>query len=173
MHRWFLLFCLPFALKADPRVDYFRQYIGRWLGDFTIHSGATGYTETFPIEQRYWWEDEQLHGLSVAETDRGIEAASSRALILDGKLRLEVTRGEEVEGYWGVLHDGGILWLSEDLTRATDYQMKETFVEENGVRALHSDGFDTFIYEGGLAHLVYRGRLRWQPSEDRIRADCI
>jgi hypothetical protein len=84
MHRWFLLFCLPFALKADPRVDYLRQYIGRWLGDFTIHSGATGYTETFPIEQRYWWEDEQLHGLSVAETDWGIEAASSRALILDG-----------------------------------------------------------------------------------------
>lgn len=161
------LFCLAAcALPAGEVIDYLKGYEGRWVGDYTIHSAATGYTETFPLEQRYWWEDGQLHGFSVSETDRGIETASSRAFIQDGKLRLEVTRKEEVEGYWGVLHDGGIVWLTEDLARAMDYQMKETFVEENGTRSLHTDGFDTFVYEGGLAHLVYRGRLRWRPAED-------
>jgi hypothetical protein len=153
----FLMF--PLALSAYEIVDYLKQYEGRWVGDFTIHSTATDYSETFPVEQRYWWEDGQLHGISVSETNRGMETARSRTFIQDGQLRSEMKTDASVETYIGALHDGGIVWLPSDLKRATDYQMKETFVQAHGKRWLYTDGFDSYVYQDGLAHLVYRGRL--------------
>jgi hypothetical protein len=156
---------LPLALSANEIVDYLKQYEGRWVGDFTIHSTATDYSETFPVEQRYWWEDGQLHGISVSETNRGMETARSRTFIQDGQLRSEMITEASVETYIGALHDRGIVWLPSDLKRATDYQMKETFVEADGKRRLHTDGFDSYVYQEGLAHLVYRGRLVFVPEE--------
>lgn len=146
-------------------MDYLKQYEGRWVGDFTIHSTATEYTETFPVEQRYWWEDGQLLGISVSDTNRGIQTARSRTFIQDGQLRSEVVTEESMEVFIGALHDGGIVWMPSDLNRATDYQMKEAFVEKEGKRRLHTDGFDSYVYEEGLAHLVYRGRLVFSPEE--------
>ena len=156
----------PFALLADEVVDYLKQYEGRWVGHFTIHSGATGYSQTFPVEQRYWWKDGQLHGISVADTNDGMQMAKSRTFVQDGKLRSEVTRGEVNEVFFGVLHEDGIVWISSDLKRATDYQMREAFVvEEDGSRGLYTDGFDSYVYQEGLAHLIYRGRLLLQAEE--------
>lgn len=155
------------ALAADEVVDYLKRYEGRWVGDFTIHSPATGYTQTIPVEQRYWWEEGQLHGMSVTEMNGKIESAESLTFIKDGKLRSEVLRVEIKEVYFGVLQDGGIIWISENLGRATDYQMKESLVEKKGERWLHTDGFDSFDYEGELAHLVYRGRLMKQAEEGK------
>ena len=66
--------------------DYLKQYEGRWIGEYTIHSPATNFTETFPVEQRYWIEDGQLCGLSVCDTDRGIQTAKSRTFIKEGIL---------------------------------------------------------------------------------------
>lgn len=143
-----------------------QKYVGRWLGYFTIHSAATGYSETFPVEQRYWMEDGKLHGLSVSDTDNGLQTASSITFLKDEKIRSEVTRGDVTEAYWGLPHDAGIVWLSEDLDRASDYQLKEAFIAEEGELWLHTDGFDTFIYQEGLAHLVYRGRLRKIADEE-------
>lgn len=154
------------VLQADQLVDYLKQYEGRWVGDFTIHSAATGYSQSFSVEQRYWWEDGQLHGISVSDTNEGIQAAKSRTFLLNGQLRSEVVKGGAQETFVGVLHENGIIWLSSDLKRATDYQMKEVFViEESGARGLHTDGFDSYVYQEGLAHLIYRGRLILQPEE--------
>jgi len=166
MLRWIALFLLPLALAGNEVVDYLKQYEGRWVGDFTIHSTATEYTETFPVEQRYWWEDGQLRGISVSETNRGIETARSRTFVQDGQLRSEVVTEEALQTYIGTFHDGGIVWLSSDLARAADYQMKEAFVEADGKRRLHTDGFDSYVYQEGRAHLVYRGRLTFAPEEE-------
>ncbi|MDQ8195842.1 hypothetical protein QEH59_15520 [Coraliomargarita sp. SDUM461004] len=156
----FLLFMTALALPADEVVDYLKRYTGRWVGDFTIHSTATGYSETFPVEQRYWLEDGQLHGIAVSETDHGMQVAKSRTYIQHGELRSEVTQGKVIEQFMGVLHDAGIVWLPADRKRVTDYQMKEEFVvQETGEAWLHTDGFDSYVYQDGLAHLVYRGRL--------------
>jgi len=135
------------------------------VGDFTIHSTATGYSETFPVEQRYWWEDGQLHGISVSDTNKGMQAAKSRTFIQEGKLQSEVILGEVTERFFGLIHDNGIVWLSADLNRANDYQMKEGFAEEKGRLWLQTDGFDSYVYQEGLAYLVYRGRLVKQTEE--------
>ncbi|MGZ0707727.1 hypothetical protein ACWPKO_05275 [Coraliomargarita sp. W4R53] len=162
-----LLLFSSLVLPADEVVDYLKRYEGRWVGDFTIHSTATGYNQTFPVEQRYWWEDGQLHGISVSETDSGIQTAKSRTFIQDGELESEVTQGETSERFFGVLHDTGIVWLPEDPKRVTDYQMTEAFVTEDGQLLLNTDGFDRYVYQDGLAHLVYRGRLVRQLDEDQ------
>ena len=148
------------TLSATNLVDYIEGYKGRWVGYFTIYSAATGYSETFPVEQRYWMEDGKLNGISVSDTDRGIQTATSVTFIKEGKLRSEVTRGKETEAYWGALHETGIVWLPGNLARANDYQLTEFFTEDKGELWLQTDGFDTFIYKEGLAHLVYKGRLK-------------
>ena len=159
-----LLFC-PLALLGNELIDYLKQYEGRWLGDFTIHSTASGYSETFPVEQRYWWEDGQLHGISVSDTNNGLQTAKSRTFIQEGKLQSEVITGETAERFFGFLRDGGIVWISAEMKRANDYQMAEHFSMEEGLSLLLTEGFDTYVYQEGLAHLVYRGRLLKQDSK--------
>lgn len=153
------------ALPGNELTDYLKQYEGRWLGDFTIHSTATGYSETFPVEQRYWWEEGQLHGISVSDTNKGLQRAKSLTFIQDDKLRSEVINGETTERFFGFLRDGGIVWVSADMKRANDYQMAERFAIEEGRPVLLTEGFDSYVYSEGLAHLVYRGRLFKQVSE--------
>ena len=57
--------------------------------------------------------------------------------------------------------DGKISQLQKYVGRwAGDYYLKEAFVKEGGEQWLHTDGFDTYLYNEGLAHLIYRGRLK-------------
>lgn len=136
------------------------MYEGRWVGHFTIHSTASGYSETFPVEQQYWWKDGVLHGVAVSQREVGMSSARSQSVAKEGKYFSEVKVGEAVENYFGVLHDGGIVWLSTNLKRTKDYQMKESIVEVDGERVLMTEGFDTYVYGEGIAHLVYRGELK-------------
>ena len=159
MYRKLLLFFLPFIIWSGELEDYLKQYEGRWVGEYTIHSPATNFTETFPVEQRYWMEDGQLCGLSVSDTDRGIQTAKSRTFIKEGVLYSKVSTGEKIDEYIGALHEGGLVWLPSNLERANDYQLKESFVKKAQQLWLHTDGFDSYIYRDGLGHLVYRGRL--------------
>ena len=161
----FLLIFSPLALLGNELVDFLKRYEGRWLGDFTIHSTASGYSETFPVEQRYWWEDGQLHGISVSDTNNGLQTAKSLTFIEDGKLQSEVITGEIMERFFGFLRDGGIVWIPADVRRANDYQMAEHFAIEEGLSLLLTEGFDTYVYQEGLAHLVYRGRLLKEDSK--------
>ena len=160
-----LLVLSPLALLGNELIDYLKKYEGRWLGDFTIHSTASGYSETFPVEQRYWWEDGQLHGISVSDTNNGLQTAKSLTFIQEGKLQSEVINGETTERFLGFLRDGGIVWISADMKRANDYQMAERFAIEEGLSLLLTEGFDTYVYQEGLAHLVYRGRLLKEDSK--------
>jgi len=137
-----------------------KMYEGRWVGHFTIHSTASGYSETFPVEQQYWWKDGVLHGVAVSQREVGMSSARSQSVAKEGKYFSEVKVGEVVENYFGVLHDGGIVWLSTNLKRTKDYQMKESIVEVDGERVLMTEGFDTYVYGEGIAHLVYRGELK-------------
>jgi len=158
---------LPVCLTAGELKDYLERYEGRWSGDFTIHSTASGYTENFPVEQRYWLEGKRLRGISVLQRQKGIETSTSWTYIEGKKLVSEVTRGEDEETYYGVPQDQGILWISSDLNRAEDYQLIERIVEEEGQRRLRTEGFDTYLYAEGLAHIVYRGELVWQGPASR------
>ena len=160
-----LLVFSPLALLGNELIDYLKQYQGRWLGDFTIHSTASGYSETFPVEQRYWWEDGQLHGISVSDTNNGLQTAKSLTFIQEGKLQSEVVTGETTEHFFGFLRNGSIVWISADIKRANDYQMTEYFAIEEGRPLLLTEGFDTYVYQEGLAHIVYRGRLLKEDSK--------
>jgi hypothetical protein len=160
-----LLVYSSLALSGNELIDYLKQYEGRWLGDFTIHSTASAHSETFPVEQRYWWEDGQLHGISVSNTNNGLQTAKSRTFIQDEKLQSEVITGEITERFFGFLRDGGIVWISTDMKRANDYQMAEHFAIEEGSQLLLTEGFDSYVYSEGLAHLVCRGRLFKQDSK--------
>ena len=163
-----LLVLSPLALLGNELIDYLKKYEGRWLGDFTIHSTASGYSETFPVEQRYWWEDGQLHGISVYDTNNGLKSAKSLTFIQEGKLQSEVITGETTERFFGFLRDGGIVWISANMKRANDYQMAERFAMEEGLSLLLTEGFDTYVYQEGLAHLVYRGRLLKEDSKQAV-----
>ena len=160
-----LLVFSPLALLGNELIDYLKRYEGRWLGDFTIHSTASSYSETFPVEQRYWWEDGQLHGISVSDTNNGLKSAKSLTFIQEGKLQSEVITGETTERFFGFLRDGGIVWIHADMKRANDYQMAEHFAIEEGRPVLLTEGFDSYVYSEGLAHLVFRGRLLKQDSK--------
>ena len=138
-----------------------KAYEGRWVGHFTVHSTATGYTESFPVEQQYWWQDGELHGVAVSQRDTGMSSARSKSVAKDGKFVSQVKQGDAVETYWGVLRDGGLVWFSTNLKRLSDYQMKEVIVEVDGERVLKTEGFDTYVYGDGMAHLVYRGELKF------------
>ena len=138
-----------------------KAYEGRWVGHFTVHSTATGYTETFPVEQQYWWQDGELHGVAVSQRDAGMSSARSKSMAEEGKFVSQVEQGDIIETYWGVLRDGGLVWFSTNVKRLSDYQMKEVIVEVDGKRMLKTEGFDTYVYGEGMAHLVYRGELKF------------
>jgi hypothetical protein len=157
-----LILGLQHVASAGELDEYLKLYEGRWVGYFTIHSSANGFSETFPVEQQYWLASGKLHGVAVSQRDSGMESARSTTYIVEGKLISEVTRGKEVEIFIGVRHDSGILWLPKEMERANDYQIKETFVVVHGQRLLKTDGFDTFVHGDGLAHIVYRGELSYK-----------
>ncbi len=164
--RYVLICLLPVCLSADVMLDDLHSYEGRWVGNFTIHSTATGYTENFPVEQRYWMEGQKLHGLAVIQRDAGMESTSSVTYVDGEKLVSEVKRGQTKDIYYGLRHEGGIVWLPSDMNRANDYQLKETIVEAGEKRILRTEGFDTYVSAGGLSHIVYRGELIWQGIDD-------
>lgn len=150
------------ASANDAFLNAMKRYEGRWVGSFTLHSTATGYTETFPVEQQYWMDGERLHGVAVIDRNSKIQTAKSVTFILKGKLVSEITRGEETERYIGVLNEGGILWLPGVFLRAKDHQLMETIVIEDEEMRLKTEGFDTYIYQEEPAHIVYRGNLVFQ-----------
>ena len=153
---------LPLLVRAEEDLEAFlRAYEGSWVGYFSIHSTASGYTEVFPVEQQYWWKDGVLHGVAAMKREDGLSSARSRSLVKDGKFFSKVKRGENVENYWGVLHGEDLVWFSSNLKRTKDYQMKESIRQVKGKRILKTEGFDVYIYGGGVAHLVYRGDLKF------------
>jgi len=159
--------CLVASAPAeDAFEELMRAYEGRWVGEFTAHSTATGYTETFPVEQHYWVQNEELRGVAVMQRDDAMTSTRSRTYVEKGKLMSEISReGGEAETFIGTVRDSGVVWLPADLKRANDYQIKESFVEEDGRRVLKTEGFDTYAIADGKAHIVYRGKLVLQPAE--------
>ena len=170
---WLILGMLPLCAHAEETVvpvepvatqdlaAALKSYEGRWVGHFTIHSTTSGYSETFPVEQQYWWEEGVLHGVAVTQRDVGMSSARSKSVMKNGKYFSEVKAGETIENYWGVLHDDGLIWFSSNLKRTQDYQMKESIVEVDGERVLKTEGFNTYLTGDGLAYLVYRGELKF------------
>jgi hypothetical protein len=170
---WLILGMLPLCAHAEETVvpvepvatqdlaAALKSYAGRWVGHFTIHSTTSGYSETFPVEQQYWWEEGVLHGVAVTQRDVGMSSARSKSVMKNGKYFSEMKTGETIENYWGVLHDDGLIWFSSNLKRTQDYQMKESIVEVDGERVLKTEGFNTYLTGDGLAYLVYRGELKF------------
>ena len=160
VYRSVLLVLWPLLAQADAVLEsQLLRYQGRWVGHLTIHSSSTGYRETFAVEQRYWWEDGQLRCVAVSQRPQGSSRARSCYRVQGDKIFSEVTYDSGVEHYWGMLHEDSIVWLSADLRRAKDYQMKETLSEAEGQAVLKVEGFDTYLTGAGLAQLVYQGEL--------------
>lgn len=154
------------AMASEPYLAILELYEGRWVGHFTVHSPATDYTETFPVEQQYWLEEDVLRGVAVIQRESGMESVRSTTEIQKGKLFSETKKTDgTVERFIGTAHDKGIVWIPADLERAQDYQIKETFTVEDGKRVLKTEGFDTYVYSEGLTHLVYRGELVLTPEQ--------
>lgn len=159
-----LYFCGLVCLWGGDLQAHLGAFEGRWTGSFTIHSTANGFTENFPVEQQYWMEGDRLRGIAVAQRGDTLETSTSWAWVDEQKLVSEVSRGETVDRYYGALKDGVIIWISSDLSRVEDYQMTERFSAEGGERKLLTEGFDTYLFSGGLAHIIYRGELVWQGA---------
>lgn len=158
---------LPVHASEGDLLAYLKNYEGRWVGDYSIHSTANGYTESFSVEKRYWWKGEVLHGLAVSIRKSGMVTATSKTWVKGEKLIAEIKRGKATEMFYGVLHDGGLLWVPADMQRANDYQIHDSFVEKDGhPKEMIIEGFDTYIYGKGLAHLVYKGEFTLQPAEE-------
>ncbi|MEM8866863.1 MAG: hypothetical protein AAGC73_01215 [Verrucomicrobiota bacterium] len=154
---------LPLAqLCADTLpLDVLLRYVGKWDGEFTLHSTATGYSEVFPVRQVYWMDGEMLRGLSVMDRESGMVSARSETVIEESRLRTKVYHKEATEEFFGAVQADRVVWLPTDLRRVTDYQLTERFTDEAGERTLSTEGFDSFVYQEGLAHIVYKGVLRY------------
>ncbi|ADE54837.1 hypothetical protein [Coraliomargarita akajimensis] len=152
---------LPLTLFAEDRLmAYLKQYEGRWVGTFTVKSSVSDYSESFPVEQQYWFEGDHLCGVSVSQREgQGLESAQSEVFIDDKVLYLLVRRGETVEKFIGVFKDERIIWIPANLQRAEDYQTTERLLSKDGKRLLKTEGFDTYVYSGGIAHIAFLGEL--------------
>jgi len=143
-------------LGLKERLD---MYVGRWSGVFNLEAPEIEFQESFTVEQKYWWQDDALRAVSVASRESGKASSKSVTWIDGNKYISEVTRGEEVERYYGVVRDGGIVWFPVDLDRAMQYQLKEEIQAVDGELVLTTKGFDTFVSEGKTGQLLYFGEL--------------
>lgn len=100
MSRLLCLFLLPLALPANELRDYLQYYEGRWVGQFSIHSTANGYTESFPVEHRYWWKEEGLRKLKVEGFDTYVFGEGLAYIVFKG----ELSRQPEKDGGVGAGH---------------------------------------------------------------------
>lgn len=163
-----LFICLPLFASEEDLNELLRQYEGRWSGEFRVSSVSTGYSAVFTVEQQYWMLDGRLHGLSVSDRDSGLVSSKSVTYTYEGKLFSEITRGDDVESFVGVVHEDGVLWLPSDMKRSNDYQIKEFFVVKDLELSLITEGFDTYIYEEGLAYVVFKGKLIYKGAIKEI-----
>lgn len=155
-----LLYLLPLFLSAEADLQaLLKSYVGTWSGKYTVHSTATGFTEAFEVQQQYWLEDGKLYGVSVMIRDEGMRSANSVTVLHENYYYSVVKRAEVEEEYLGVPKDGGILWVPRNMGRATDYQIREWVEQSDGTRRLKTEGFDTYVFAEGIAHLVYKGDL--------------
>lgn len=159
-----LVFCLPLlpaVLFADAALmAHLEKYVGRWQGEFTIKSSVSDYSETFPVEQQYWFEGNHLCGVSVSLREgKGLVSVQSEVYIEKSVLYLKVKRGDAVEQFVGVLKGDALVWLPGDMQRAEDQQTTERILEKNGKWVLRSEGFDTYVYGGGIAYIAIVGEL--------------
>jgi len=130
-----------------------------------LSSTATGYEESFSVEQHYWWDGDQLRGVAVSERKDGIETAKSVTYVEGNKYVSRAKRGDKEEVYYGVVRGKGILWLPSNMNRAEDYQIQEFFLEKDDGLKLMTEGFDTFIHGEGMARIIIRGELVRQADE--------
>ena len=140
-------------------LPYLRQLEGRWVGYYSIHTSINQYKEEFTVEQQYWMQDGELLGVFAAKRSTGLESASSRTFIQDGRLILIVNRSSGEETYIGVLAEGWLIWLPEDVERANDYQIREKIVRHAGGYQLISESFETYETKNGPAKIRISGSL--------------
>ena len=140
-------------------LPYLEQLEGRWVGHYSIHTSINEYKEEFTVEQQYWMQDGELLGVFAAKRSTGLESASSRTFIQDGRLILIVNRSSGEETYIGVLAEGWLIWLPEDVERANDYQIREKIVRHAGGYQLISESFETYETKNGPAKIRISGSL--------------
>lgn len=151
---------VPIGLIANPDLKaQLDLYVGRWLGVFSVRAPDIDYEETFSVEQTYWWKADELRGISVVRRQSGTETSRAVNTIRDNQVISEVSKGDSVQVYYGILANDGLVWVPANLERVTDYQLKETFTEIDGERVLVTNGYDTFNNEGKPALLFYQGQL--------------
>lgn len=142
------------ALKAQ--LD---KYVGKWVGVFTVEAEAIDYLESFPVEQKYWWEGSVLRGVAVMRRENGIVSSTTSNVIDGDKILSSVKKNGGEQVFYGTLVDEGLLWFPANLDRANNYQIKEHFTTMDGERMLVQSGFDTFDNNGEAAVLIYRGEF--------------
>ena len=147
------------ADDAAQLLPYLEQLEGRWVGHYSIHTSINEYKEEFTVEQQYWMQDGELLGVFAAKRSTGLESASSRTFIQDGRLILIVNRSSGEETYIGVLAEGWLIWLPEDVERANDYQIREKIVRHAGGYQLISESFETYETKNGPAKIRISGSL--------------
>ena len=140
-------------------LPYLKQFEGRWVGHYLIHTSINKYKEEFTVEQQYWMQDGELHGVFAAMRSTGLESASSRTFIQDGRLVLTVSRSSGDETYVGVLAEGWLIWLPEDLERANTYQIREKIVRHASGLQLISESFEIYETKSGPAEIRISGSL--------------
>ncbi|MBV32770.1 MAG: hypothetical protein CMK36_04955 [Porticoccaceae bacterium] len=147
------------ADDAAQLLPYLEQLEGRWVGHYTIHTSINQYKEEFTVEQQYWMQDGELLGVFAAMRSKGLESASSRTFIQDGRLILIVSRSSGEETYIGVLAEDWLIWLPEDVERANQYQIREKIVRHAGGYQLISESFETYETKNGPAKIRISGSL--------------
>ena len=148
--------------SADDKLQllpYLKQLEGRWVGHYSIHTSINKYKEEFTVEQQYWMQDGELLGVFAAKRSTGLESASSRTFIQDGRLILIVSRSSGEEKYIGALAEGWLIWLPEDVKRANDYQIREKVVRHSSGYQLISESFETYETKNGPAKIRISGSL--------------
>ena len=156
-----LLLTMAYCSAGDKEqlLPYLNQLEGRWVGHYTIHTSINKYKEEFTVEQQYWMHDGVLHGVFAAKRSTGLESASSRTFIQDGRLILIVSRSTGEETFIGVLAEGWLIWLPEDVKRANDYQIREKIVRHASGYQLVSESFETYETKNGPAKIRISGSL--------------
>ena len=150
------------AAPPDLR-DIFAGFAGEWKGSYEVRSSVSEYSETFLVEQSYWWDGDVLRSKAVYSRDGAKQEATARTYLFEGTVMTEVSRGDATESFIGVPQENGIVWISTDLSRAEAMQIMEWVEESEDGPVLKLKGFDTYDYQGEPAFLLFDALL--EPTE--------
>lgn len=147
---------VPLLLYAEipPILDSLK---GRWVGNFEVTNAREELVLRFPVEHRYWVEENRLQGLATTEIDNTLLFTHSTSYLEEGELISEVNEEGAITRFIGTLKKGTLVWTPVEAGNP----IRETLIQQGNSLILKIEYRQEIEDpEGELTTLTFTGLLR-------------